>query len=248
VVLCVRSRPIFIRFPNYSDGMGKIIQTLEVDSVILEFTNKRVLHDVYLKCETNKITGLLGRNGAGKSCLMNIIYGKLSPLNGVVRINNQVLLGQKRKSGDIMYLPQFQFIPKQLTLKRIFYDFDLDFNSFTNEFAEFNKHYNTKIGLLSGGERRIIEIYIILSSRTRFCLLDEPFSHVMPLHVDRIKDLIKKESQCKGIIITDHLYEHIIDISDDIYLIRDGKTHLINQVEEIELLEYAKITLPHHLP
>lgn len=48
---------------------------LEVDSVILEFGNKRVLQDVYLKCETNHITGLLGRNGSGKSCLMNIMDG-----------------------------------------------------------------------------------------------------------------------------------------------------------------------------
>lgn len=43
-------------------------------------------------------------------------------------------------------------------------------------------------------------------------------------------------------MVTDHLYEHIIDICDNINLIKDGKTHLINQIEEIELLEYAKIT------
>lgn len=169
-----------------------MIQTLEVESVILEFNNKRVLQDVYVKCETNGITGILGRNGAGKSSLMNIIFGKLTPLNGTVRINNQVLMGHSRKSSDIMYLPQFDFIPKQLKLKRIFKDFNLEFLTFVNDFPEFEKYYNSKIGLLSGGERRIVEIYLILISNTRFCLLDEPFSHVMPLHVDRIKNLIKK--------------------------------------------------------
>ena len=70
--------------------MGKMIQTLEADSVILEFGNKRILQDVYVKCETNSITGLLGRNGAGKSCLMNIIYGTLKPYNGTISINKKV--------------------------------------------------------------------------------------------------------------------------------------------------------------
>lgn len=218
-----------------------MIETLEVDSVILEFNHHRVLQDVYVKCETNRITGILGRNGAGKSCLMNIIYGKLTPLNGTVRINNQVLQGHSGKSKDIMFLPQFSFVPKHLTLKRIFRDFNLEFRTFTDTFPEFRKHYHSRIGSLSGGERRMVEIYIILTSDTRFCLLDEPFSHVMPLHIDCIKELIKKESKKKGIIVTDHLYQHIMDICDSLYLLKDGKTHLINRKEEIELLGYAKI-------
>ena len=50
-----------------------MINTLEVDSVILDFGSRRILQDVYLKSETGKITGLLGGNGSGKSCLMKII-------------------------------------------------------------------------------------------------------------------------------------------------------------------------------
>jgi ABC-type lipopolysaccharide export system ATPase subunit len=219
-----------------------MIHTLEVDSVILEFTDKRVLQDVYVKCETNSVTGLLGRNGAGKSCLMNIIYGKLKPLNGIVRIDKVALLEPSRRPGDLMFLPQFGFIPKFLTIKRIFKDFRLDFSTFSDQFPEFKKHYRSCIDELSGGERRIIEIYLILSSKTKFCLLDEPFSHIMPLHVDRIKKMILKEKINKGILITDHLYSHIMEICDDIYLIKDGKAHLIGQEKDIELLGYAKIS------
>ena len=141
-----------------------------------------------------------------------------------------------------MILPQFNFIPQSLTLKRIFQDFKLDFMAFVNEFPEFEKYYNTKIGILSGGEIRIVEIYLIIASDTKFCLLDEPFSHIMPLHIDRIKKLMKKESGRKGILVTDHLYEHIIDICNNIYLIKEGTTHHIKNLEDIELLGYAKIT------
>lgn len=211
---------------------------LEVDSVILEFGAQRVLQDVYLKSETGRITGLLGRNGSGKSCLMNIIYGKLIPDDYSVRIDGKVQLSSARLPQDIRYLPQFSFIPKSLSLKRIFKDFNLDFLEFVEEFPEFGKFYNSKLKKLSGGEQRIVEIYIILMSETKFCMLDEPFSQVMPLHIDAIKSLIVKARITKGIIITDHLYEHIIDICDDVYVINDGKTYLTNSVEDIENLGY----------
>ncbi|MDE3743987.1 ATP-binding cassette domain-containing protein, partial [Maribacter polysaccharolyticus] len=69
-----------------------MINILELDSVILEFGRKLVLHNVYIKSETNKITGLLGRNGSGKTSILDIIYGELIPINKSVRINNKVIL------------------------------------------------------------------------------------------------------------------------------------------------------------
>ncbi len=219
-----------------------MIQTLEVDSVILEFGTKRVLQDVYLKSKTGKITGLLGRNGTGKTCLLNILYGQLSPNDHSVRLNKQALLNSSRSTKDIMYLPQFSFIPKSLTLNRIFNDYKLDFSEFINEFPEFEKYYISKLQKLSGGQQRIVEIYLIISSKTKFCLLDEPFTHVMPLHVDSIKNLILREKKNKGIIITDHLYRHIIDICDDLYVINDGKTYLTNSIQDLETLGYATFT------
>ncbi len=69
--------------------------TLEVDGVILEFNSKRILQDVYLKSESGKVTGLLGRNGSGKSCLMKIIYGELVPNDKSVRIDGHALLNNR---------------------------------------------------------------------------------------------------------------------------------------------------------
>jgi len=64
-------------------------------------------------------------------------------------------------------------------------------------------------------------------------MLDEPFSQVMPVHVDTIKSIIQHEKQNKGIIITDHLYEHIISICDDIYVITNGKTYLTKERDDL---------------
>ena len=171
--------------------------TLEVDSIILEFGSKRVLQDVYLQNETGKITGVLGRNGAGKSCLLKIIFGELETNNKSVRFNGEAIHHGFRKPDRIRYLPQFNFIPGPLRVGRIFKDFHLDFSEFTGYFPDFGKYYKQRINRLSGGERRIIEIYSILASDTQFCMLDEPFSHVMPVHIEAIKKVFQKEKQKK---------------------------------------------------
>lgn len=214
------------------------MNVLEIDSVILEFGLKRVLQSVYVKSETGKITGLLGRNGSGKSCLLKIMFGELIPNDKSIRINGHHLATTYRSPKDLRYLPQTEFIPRSLTVKRVFSDFELNFDDLVAHFPEFAKFYSSQLRNLSTGERRIIEIYTILVSQSKFCMLDEPFSQVMPIHVDTIKQLIVREKQNKGIIITDHMYRHIIDICDDLYTISNGKTYLTKSLDDLEALGY----------
>ena len=215
---------------------------LEVDSVILEYGLKRILQNVYLKSETGKVTGLLGRNGTGKSSLMKIIFGEINPSGRSIRLNNKPLLGIIRNPNEIRYLPQHSFIPNSLRIERVFKDLELDFQAFVEEFPKFEKYKKSKLKHLSGGEKRIVEIYSILVSKTKFCMLDEPFSQVMPLHIEVIKKIIDREKENKGIILTDHLYRHIVGICDDLYVISKGKTHLTESIEDLETLGYAKTT------
>lgn len=217
-----------------------MINTLEVDSVILDFGSRRILQDVYLKSETGKITGLLGGNGSGKSCLMKIIFGELETNNKSVRLNGESFIDNRRSTDDLRYLPQYKFVPKYLSIKRIFEDFELDYTAFFTEFPTFRRKYKKKFYELSGGEQRIIEVYLMLVSKSKFCMLDEPFSHIMPVHIDVFKRLIIREKENKGIIMTDHLYQNIVDISDSLYLISDGKTHLTKSVQDLENLGYIR--------
>ncbi len=212
--------------------------SLEVDSIILEFGTKRVLQDIYLKNATGEITGILGRNGCGKTCLMNIIYGELKIIDKSIRVDGKTIFDGYRNPEILRYLPQVHFIPKSLTLKRIFRDFNLSFSRFIEYFPEFEKYYHSKLRKLSSGEKRIVEIYSIVASKTMFCMLDEPFSQVMPVHVESIKSIINKEKENKGIIITDHLYEHIIDVCEQVYVIVNGKTYLTKDKSDLVKLGY----------
>jgi ABC-type lipopolysaccharide export system ATPase subunit len=160
---------------------------LEVDSVFLEFGNRKILSDIYLKCETDKIIGLLGRNGNGKTSLMNIIYGNLNCNSKSIRFDDETNLEAYKNPDLLMYLPQFNFIPKGLSLKRIFKDYELNFEDFENLFPFYQSKYKSSFQSLSGGQRRIIEIYIISKSKTQFVILDEPFSHLSPIQIEQIK-------------------------------------------------------------
>ncbi|HEY4147484.1 MAG TPA: ATP-binding cassette domain-containing protein [Chitinophagaceae bacterium] len=216
--------------------------SLEADGIQLEFDGRPILSDIYLKCETAKITGLLGRNGQGKTSLMNVIYGTLEAGSKSVRFDRQPVFHAYKRPELLLLLTQFNFIPSRLSLKRIFSDFSLDYRTFEKTFPEFRAKYNASIKTLSGGERRLVEIYVIVKSESCFALLDEPFSHLSPLQVEQVKEMLKEEKQHKGLLITDHLYEHVIDISDTLYVLANGKTHLIKDISEIETLGYARLS------
>jgi ABC-type multidrug transport system ATPase subunit len=201
---------------------------LEADSVYLDYNTRTILSDVYVKAETGKVTGFLGRNGCGKSSLMRIIFGSLKGNFQSVRLNKQYQESLLMLPEAIRYLPQKTFIPKQLRIGEICKFFQVLLTDIIDKFPIFEKYQHQKLGTLSGGEIRLFETIVILLSEVKFVILDEPFSHIMPLHVEKLKELIHREKDKKGIIITDHLYKHIMEISDDLYLIRDGKTFKIN--------------------
>lgn len=212
---------------------------LEADGIELYFGERRILSNIYIKAETGSVTGLLGRNGEGKTCLMNIIYGSLNAKIRSIRFVGVSILAAYKNPNLLTYLPQFNFIPTNLTLQRVFKDFDITFADFESLFTEFKGRQNEKIGKLSGGQRRLTEVYLLIKSKTQFTMLDEPFSHLMPLHIEKIAALIETEKQHKGFIITDHLYRDIISLSNQIYVLKDGITHHIKSIEEIETLGYT---------
>ena len=114
------------------------------------------------------------------------------------------------------------------------------FESFVEDFPDFVGTARKRMKTFSTGERRMIEVYAVLASDSKFCLLDEPFSFMMPLHVQKMKEVIRREKKRKGIVITDHYFEDVIDISDELFMLRSGKTWRVNGREDLELLGYIR--------
>ncbi len=213
-------------------------QKLEADGILLSFGSRKILSDIYVRCETGSITAILGRNGSGKSSLMNVIYGNLPALNKSVRINGTSILQAYKHPDLLTYLPQFNFIPSFLSVKQVFSDFRLAYDDFEALFPTFQSVYRTRIGKLSGGQRRLLEVYMIIKVPSTFSMLDEPFSHVTPIQVEVLKGLIQREKLRKGFLITDHLYHQVTDISDRIYVLKDGAAYLAKSTADLERFGY----------
>lgn len=217
-----------------------MIHCLEIDGVFFEINNKSILSDIYLQSKTNLVTGLFGRNGAGKSSLMKIIFGALD-CEYSLRVDNKSIKNLNKRNEFISFLPQFNFIPKSLSINQTLYFFELNRNIFEAILPEFINKTNMKLGELSGGQRRFIELYVILFSKSKFTLLDEPFSQLSPLQIEKAKQLILQTKLKKGILMTDHLYNHIFDISDTNYILKDGKSYVIKTLLDLEELGYIKV-------
>ncbi|MDO5524303.1 MAG: ATP-binding cassette domain-containing protein [Bacteroidia bacterium] len=211
--------------------------TLEISGMRLLFGERLILSDVYLKIETGDAIGLLGRNGCGKTCLMRGVYGTLECEKSVI-IDNASVYEAYKKPNLIRYLPQHHFIPKRLTLKQVFRDFAVDFPPFSALFPAFQGRENTKIGHLSGGMYRLVELYVIIKSDTKFVLLDEPFTHISPVQIETILPVIKEERSRKGFLITDHLFKRIQESCNQTYLLLNGKTHTVENENDLKRLGY----------
>lgn len=214
---------------------------LEVDSIYKHYDNKMILSDVYLKCETGDIIGVLGRNGTGKSTLLKIIYGIISAENKFIRINYKVRRKAYIYKNEVSYLPQDNFIPKHFKVSKAIKLFlnKSKIASFSED-SFIQQVYDKKIKHLSGGELRYLEIKLILCDDSKFALLDEPYNGISPILIKNINELIVKHSYKKGIILTDHNYKNVLKVATQLYLIKDCATKKLKNDEELIRFGYLK--------
>lgn len=225
----------FINWPNSDTYMCN----LHVDSVTKSFGIRQVLTDIFISCRKGEIVGLLGRNGAGKSTLLKIIFGSMSADYKYVRIGNKAINGLYDNRKLINYLPQHSFMPNHLKVGKII---SLFCDKLNVDLIIANEHIrpiiNRRIKELSGGEKRLVEILLIIHSDAKYILIDEPFNGIAPVYKEEIKSIIKENSISKGFIITDHDYRNILDISTKIILIDDGGTKEIKHKDELKFWKY----------
>ena len=205
---------------------------LIVDSVVVRFGQKTVLSGGYITSETGMVTGLLGRNGAGKSCMFRALMGGLRVDNVMVSIDEKPI--DRRGIGRyIKYLPQGRLIPEGMRMRRAFELYGVNYWTFVNRFPKYSRYYNSPLYELSGGEARLAELYLVLMSEAPFYILDEPFTQVDPVNIEEVQALIRERSQDHGIIVTDHNYDAISSIADNLFVIADGYTSPVRCREDL---------------
>lgn len=100
---------------------------------------------------------------------------------------------------------------------------------------------DNKINSLSGGESRYLEIKLLLNMPSKFVLLDEPFNGVAPVMIDQLKTMITQHSATKGIILTDHDYNNVLDVANRYCLVYDGGIKHIETKNDLVRWQYLTV-------
>lgn len=193
---------------------------LEASSIRLQYNNRIILSDVYLKLQTGTIYGLLGLNGSGKTSLMETIFGTLQPEDGSIRLDDRHVKTLYLEKGVVSYLTQKSFLPGWLTVKNLLAYYKIEAS--TLEELGCAVATNKKIAVLSQNEKRLLEICIIVKCRSLFSLLDEPFAAFSPLQQERIVSLILSEKGNKGFLVSDHNWGLMSNLVDEYYFLDNG--------------------------
>lgn len=209
--------------------------TLEVDSVLYSIGERKLLSDIFLRCSTGEIVGLLGRNGCGKTTLLKIIFGTKHTDNKHISIDGKVYQQPYLHTGLLAYLPQQDFLPKNIPLSKIIrlYLPQQEKQNSVKQNKRMQKHLAKRADELSKGELRYFELLLLLQLDVKFLLLDEPFSGVEPLYVEQIEELLLSHLFTKGFLITDHDYRAVLRVSNRLMLLTDGACRPISSTEEL---------------
>ena len=206
---------------------------LEVDSIEKLIGYKYILSDVYIGCQSGEIIGLLGRNGSGKTTLFNIIMGVVKAENRYVSIDKKKLINTKEVIQQISYLPQKSFIPKGLTVNKAI-ELAIDRQDLKEiKTGILNTYLTRRVAELSFGELRLLELAIVLYNKSKFVLLDEPFSGLSPIFIEQIIQILLLNVKRKGIILSDHNWRSLLRVSNRLVVLKDGKTHHLRSDNEL---------------
>ena len=202
-----------------------------------------MLNNVSISLQTGDVIGLFGRNGSGKSTLLKILFGVLKNTGFSLDIDgNRILQKQIVPLKKIGYLPQDSFLPKRITVRNlipmIFPDGKLQELLFYRKgIAKFEKQ---RIGELSIGQRKYLELLLLSHMEHPFLLLDEPFSMVEPLYKEEIKGLLEEIKLFKGMIITDHYYHDVFEVSSQNYVLKEGSLTAVFSEEDLKKYNYLR--------
>ncbi len=212
-----------------------------------KYGERYVVNDVSISLKKGEIVGLLGPNGAGKTTTFYMLVGLIKSFQGDVLIDNMNISHDPmhiRARKGLGYLPQqpsvftkmsvkdniltvletlgFNSNKQEIELKKILHDFGL------------TRILDTRADLLSGGERRRLEIARSISMDPKFILLDEPFAGVDPIAIQDIQAMVKKlKDRGIGVLITDHNVRETLSITDRSYLLYDGKILKYGKTSEL---------------
>lgn len=223
------------------------MQILSTVDLTKSYKGRKVVDGVSLRIAQGEVVGLLGPNGAGKTTTFYIIVGLAGADAGQVLLDGvdiSVFPMYLRARNGISYLPQEPSIFRKLTVEEnlvaVLETTSLTANQRRGRLEELLEEFGLQkvrrsYGyLLSGGERRRVEVARSLAISPSFVLLDEPFAGIDPLAVLDIQRIILQlKASGIGVLLTDHNVRETLQVTDRAYIISSGRIFRSGTPEEL---------------
>ena len=221
------------------------MELLEIKNLYKNYGEKQVLNNITLTVPRGKIIGLLGKNGTGKTTLIKLINGLLTPTEGEIIFEGEKIGPQSKL--NIAYLPERTYLDKSMTInetlkffKEFYSNFDID--KAKDLLKKLNLDENQKIIKMSKGMQEKVQLVLVMSRKADLYILDEPLGGVDPATRDYILDTILTNfNEGASIIISTHLISDIERILDEVIFIDKGEIKLISDADELRNKENASI-------
>ena len=237
---------------------------LEMNNISKEFPGVKALDNAQLKIKKGSVHALMGENGAGKSTLMKCLFGVYKKDSGIITFNGKEVAFDNPKQAldggvamvhqelnqvlqmtvaDNIWLGRYPnnlgIVNKNLYLEKtleIFKEFELDIDPCV------------KMANLSVSDRQMVEIAKAVSYGAKIVVLDEPTSSLASEEVNRLFKIIKKlKSDGCGIIYISHKMEEILEICDQVTIMRDGKWVATYEANELTTDQIIKLMVGREL-
>ena len=221
------------------------MELLEIKNLYKNYGEKQVLNNITLTVPRGKIIGLLGKNGTGKTTLIKLINGLLTPTEGEIIFEGEKIGPQSKL--NIAYLPERTYLDKSMTInetlkffKEFYSNFDID--KAKDLLKKLDLDENQKIIKMSKGMQEKVQLVLVMSRKADLYILDEPLGGVDPATRDYILDTILTNfNEGASIIISTHLISDIERILDEVIFIDKGEIKLISDADGLRNKENASI-------
>ena len=210
---------------------------VEFKKVSKKFGDKQVLTDVSFIIEPAKIIGLLGKNGMGKTTIIKLINGLLTPTSGEVLVNGEKVGVESKKI--ISYLPERTYLDKSMKVCEVFKYFsdfytDFDIERARKLLVDLDLKEDEYLTKMSKGMLEKLQLILVMSRDADLYILDEPLGGVDPATRDYILDTILSNfKEGSSVLISTHLISDIERILDDVIFIDHGKIVLTSSADEV---------------
>lgn len=208
-----------------------------------KYGKKEALKGISLQIESGQIVGLLGPNGSGKTTMIKLANGLLTPSSGEITINGNKIGVETKKR--VSYLPERTYLNNWMKVKEMinyFADFYTDFDSDRayDMLNKLNINPNDKLKTMSKGTKEKVQLILVMSRDADVYFLDEPIGGVDPAARDYILNtIITNYNPESTVIISTHLISDIEKVLDDVVMIKDGELVMHKKVDDIRE-EYGK--------